>query len=198
MQDLWYGDRRDLAKWGILLELSRQYMCRHVLQILYYRPNTWGKIELGNKQVDIAPEVIRHFRCPVSVRSICTDIGVEVLEEEFKQPKDYLECIKTAIRLRSVVPGVVFLDPDIGLEPEGGNRTLAHVSSIELKEIWSSLCYEDLLVLYQHQDNRAGREWRDRKRRQFARVVGLADNSVRLAHAPEIAHDVAFYYAQRQ
>lgn len=197
MQDRWYGDHRDLVKWGILLGLSRRYMCKHILQVLYYRPNDWEMIDLGNQQIQIAPEVIRHFRHPVSVRSICTDISVEVLEKKFTEREEYLGTIKSSIGLRSVLPGVVFLDPDIGLEPESGNHTFAHVCSTEAREIWTELCRGDLLVLYQHQDNRAGTEWRDRKRRQFAGAIGVDQQHVSLAHAPTIAHDVAFYYAQK-
>jgi len=68
MQDQWYGDNRDLVKWGTLLELAHRYQAKHILQVLYYRPNEWKQILVDGEKVDIAEEVIQHFR---NVNSIC-------------------------------------------------------------------------------------------------------------------------------
>jgi hypothetical protein len=37
MRDIWYGDRRDLVKWGVLVELAARHDARHILQVLYPR-----------------------------------------------------------------------------------------------------------------------------------------------------------------
>ncbi len=40
MRDKFYGDNRDIVKWGVLPELSERYKCAEILQVLYYRPAT--------------------------------------------------------------------------------------------------------------------------------------------------------------
>ena len=45
MQDRWYGDNRDLVKWGTQLELAQKYRVKHILQVLYYRKNDWNRTE---------------------------------------------------------------------------------------------------------------------------------------------------------
>jgi hypothetical protein len=51
MQDQWYGDKRDLVKWGTLLELARKYQVTQILQVLYHRSNTWNPIEFAQKAI---------------------------------------------------------------------------------------------------------------------------------------------------
>ncbi len=44
MQDRWYGDNRDLIKWGVLLRLAATFEASRILQIVFYRTNTYGKL----------------------------------------------------------------------------------------------------------------------------------------------------------
>jgi len=39
VKDKWYGDKRDLVKWGILLTLAKMFSARRILQVAYYRPD---------------------------------------------------------------------------------------------------------------------------------------------------------------
>jgi hypothetical protein len=53
------------------------------------------------------------------------------------------------------------------------------------------------MVLYQHQTNRKGEPWITTKRAQFARALeGQAE--VHEATSPEIARDVAFFWAVKR
>ena len=189
-----------MIKWGTLLELARRFDSKHILQVLYYRRNEWGRIEIDGESVDIAKEVIQHFRDSTSIRSISKSVRTELLAAEFHDRKDYLQLIKSAIDSRPHHPGIVFLDPDTGLEPESGNYNPTHVLRSELAEIWQFLRSGDLLVLYQHEDNRAGAEWKDRKRLQFANALdqfGILPENVKVAYAENIARDVAFFFVQK-
>ncbi|WP_157844579.1 hypothetical protein [Dehalococcoides mccartyi] len=33
MKDKWYGDKRDLVKWGVLLTLAKMFSARRILQV---------------------------------------------------------------------------------------------------------------------------------------------------------------------
>jgi len=207
MKDLWYGDKRDLVKWGTLVELARRSNSKHILQVVYYDATKWGRISIDSESVQIPDEVIRHFRDVDSICSLKCDVDIEALKDRFshKDRGDYLRQITSAIHKRTERPGIVFLDPDTGLEPEGQrlkSRHICkagpkHVCELEVAKIWEALSAEDLLVLYQHQDNRAGNEWKDRKRRQFAKALGVSDSEVKIAFAEEVANDVAFYFVKK-
>ncbi|MGD0631768.1 MAG: hypothetical protein ABR987_20750, partial [Terracidiphilus sp.] len=135
MQDRWYGDHRDLVKWGTLLEFAGRYHAKHILQVLYYRKSNWPQIEVGGTNVDIAQEVIQHFRDVNSIRNLACPFPVEVVNEEFVDRGSYLRIVTSAIQARIVRPGIVFLDPDTGLEPPSGNYGPTHVLDSELQSI---------------------------------------------------------------
>lgn len=202
MRDEWYGDKRDLVKWAVTLELARRFQCLHILQVLYYRPNGWPQIEIDGEKTNIANEVIRHFRDVESICKLQCGIAVQVVKEEFdnRRREEYAKKVSKAIRALSIDPSIVFLDPDTGLEPRSGKLGPTHTSIAELREIWDLLRKGDLLVFYQHEDNRAGREWKERKRLQFAEALemrGTRGEQVKLAHAPAVARDVAFFFVRK-
>jgi hypothetical protein len=198
MRDKWYGDNRDLVKWGVLLELSDRFHCKQILQVLYYQPEM---IKVGEKNIHLRREVIEHFRRDVnSIVGLPCSATIKLLRDEFGDREAYLQSINAAIGALDESPSVVFLDPDTGLEPESGNYNSTHVRSVEVQEIWKSLRPGDVLVFYQHQDNRSGREWIERKRIQFESALGIMDplaQRVELAYGQGIARDVAFYFAKK-
>lgn len=200
MKDKWYGDNRDLVKWGVLLELTRQYSIKHILQVLFYRPTEWKKIEIDGRPFEIPNGVIRHFRDVRSIRTLDSGIPIDTLTEPFNDRDVYLRQILEVIHAREEQPGIVFLDPDTGLEPKISKYDHSHVSKEELREVWAALRPGDLLVFYQHEDNKRNEEWKNRKKLQFAAALagcGVTDASVKIAHAPEISRDVVFYFVQR-
>jgi hypothetical protein len=195
LRDKWYGDNRDLVKWGVLLELAHRYQASHILQVLYQRPSTWERLEIDGEQVQLPAAVVQHFRNATSVSAMQCSARVDVVSETFGDRSDYLQIVIQRIRLRAQLPGIVFLDPDTGLEPRFARPE--HVLDSELSEIWEALRSDDIMVFYQHQTNRGGTSWIEPKKAQFERALGVREGSSKVARAPGIAPDVAFFYIQK-
>lgn len=195
MRDKWYADNRDLVKWGVLLTLAKRHGVTHILQVLYYRPTEWAPLDVDGQQVPLPQEVIRHFRNAASVTAIDPTVNVEVMAEGFEDRVAYHAAALKRISSRPSLPGIVFLDPDTGLEPR--TPTLDHVLEAELATLWRALGKDDILVFYQHQTNRNGQPWLPAKKEQFEQALGLSKNAAGVAQAVEIARDVAFFFARK-
>jgi hypothetical protein len=195
MRDQWCADNRDLVKWGVLVELAARYGARHILQVLYYRPTLWPGLEIDGQQVGLPDTVRSHFREATAICKMRCSATIEVIQDPFVDRTAYLKVIRERIRSRRGLPGIVFLDPDTGLEP--GFPGPEHVLESELAAIWSDMPVGDLLVFYQHQTNRNGDPWIKPKKAQFERALGLDPGSGHLARAPKIASDVVFFFAQK-
>jgi hypothetical protein len=196
MRDKWYGDNRDLVKWGVLLELSKRFKCSQILQVLYFRPGKWATIQIDGEEVSLAREIILHFRNTSSISTMGSNVRIDVIADEFQNRNEYHQVVSKKIQSRDSSPGIVFLDPDTGLEPMGRPGP-EHVLDSELKVIWKLLRPQDVLVLYQHQTNRNGSDWINPKRRQFEKAIenpGVAG----LAYGPQIARDVAFFFMRKE
>jgi hypothetical protein len=189
MRDQWYGDKRDLVKWGVVLELVRRHRTKHVLQVLYHRRSEWGLLEIDGDAVDLPQAVIRHFRRETAICAIDCPAQVDVIPETFENRVAYHQNVLARIRSRTQLPGIVFLDPDTGLEPRIPG--LEHVLESELASIWHEMSPGDVLVFYQHQTNRNGTSWVEPKKAQFERALGIDTGSAGMALAVEIARDVA-------
>jgi hypothetical protein len=205
MQDRWYGDNRDLVKWGTLLELARIYQVKQILQVLYLRPNTWDhdefpQIEVGGEKVDITKEVIQHFRNVNLIRNLKSPVTIEVLNSEFQDRQTYLQQVVDAIKGRVNTPSIIFLDPDTGLQPQFARPDFTHVLNEELASIWRSLSANDVLVFYQHKTGMNNRPWIEPKLNQFVNALGVDSAEAKYAHAPTFntANDVAFFYAKKE
>ena len=196
MRDVWYSDNRDLVKWGVLVELATRHGARHILQVLYYRPTQWPDLEIDGEHAAIPESVRTHFRQATRICELQCSAKVEVIEDTFVDRNAYLEIVRKRIRARAASPGIVFLDPDTGLEP--GNPGPEHVLGSELAAIWREMTPGDLLVFYQHQTNRNGDPWIEPKKAQFERALTLSAGDAGLARAPQIAADVAFFFAQKR
>jgi hypothetical protein len=209
MRDQWYGDNRDLVKWGGLLELVRRHSAKHVLQVLYLRPNDeWGRLDIDGDKVDLPEAVIRHFRRATAVCAIDCSAQVEVIQENFENRNEYLQIVLRRIRWRTNLPGIVFLDPDTGLEPPRHDRrdgsarkrrvaSPTHVLESELARIWNEMRAGDVLVFYQHQTNRSGTPWIEPKKAQFEQALAIDAGSAGMMRAVEIARDVAFFFVEK-
>jgi hypothetical protein len=176
------------------MELSRRHGARHILQVLYQRPSTWEQLEIDGELVDLDTAVVQHFRNTASISGLRCPAKVEVVPETFSDRTGYLQIVFERIRRREQIPGIVFLDPDTGLEP-AGSPGLQHVLESELTKIWRVLAKGDVMVLYQHQTNRAGIPWIESKKQQFEQALGIPQGSAKLAQATGIASDVAFFFA---
>ncbi len=195
MKAQWYGDKRDLVKWGVLLHLAHRFGAKHILQVLYYRPSVWGSLEVDGEQVQLPKAVVQHFRSVTSVVSIGAQAKVEVIDTLFKERNQYLQHVLERIRARPRRTGIVFLDPDTGLEPQTPN--LKHVLASEVGAIWRAMPSGDVLVFYQHQTSRNNQEWVEPKKVQFENALGVLPGSAMVASAPKIARDVVLFFVQK-
>jgi hypothetical protein len=195
MRDKWYSDNRDLLKWGVLLTLAERFAAKHILQVLYYRPTDWAGFELDGEQVPLPPAVIQHFRRVAAASAIQSSAAIDVFGDPLTDRDGYQHAVIDQIRCRSATPGIVFLDPDTGLESQ--TPSLDHVLDQEVAELWRELKAGDLLVVYQHQTSRNGQPWIAPKKEQFERAIGLPVGSAKLARSERIARDVVFFYAQK-
>lgn len=195
MRDIWYADNRDLVKWGVLLELATMYGIRRVLQIAYYRPSEFGPVVIDGQEYPIRPEVLAHFRNLRNIPGLHSDVSVTVFDRPFLDREEYREAATRFISAFHGQPSIVFLDPDTGLEPQ--NPAPEHVLEKEAKAIWEAMKTGDMLVFYQHQTNLKGEPWIEPKRDQLARALGIPTQALKVANAPLIARDVAFFFARK-
>ena len=195
MRDKFYSDNRDLVKWAILHRLAEIFQAHRILQLAYYRRSEFANVIIDGQGHDIPQEVIAHFRYLRIIESINSKVGVTVFDTLFENRGSYLEAVIEFLSRFKHQQCVVFLDPDTGLEPN--NPSLNHVLESEAKAIWDATKSGDVYVLYQHQNNRAGRPWIEPKRRQLERALGEPEHSIKIAQGPEIAHDVVFFYKQK-
>ena len=196
MRDEWYGDKRDLVKWSVLVHLARIYKSKIILQVAYFRPSNFPKIHIDGNEYPIPPEILSHFRDIHRIKELgkqLADIEIKLLDVEFKDRDTYLKEIFKFVALHEGQPRIVFLDPDTGLAPRIPNKN--HVLDDEAEKIWGALASGDVLVLYQHQTNRKGKEWIEEKRKQFASALKVPGKEIKEAFCFDIARDVVLFYA---
>ncbi len=208
MQDQWYGDNKDLVKWGVLIHLAQLHQASRILHVAYHRPTEWKglgpgqwpSLSIGDVSVKMPDAVLQHFRdirrASGLTSFIRAQLSIGVLDMTFEDRGTYQRAVLEAIQAReSGSTTVVLLDPDTGLAPE--SPSLKHILESEVWAIWAALIPRDLLVLYQHQTNRNGRPWIAPKKKQFEQALGLEIGSAKCARSERIARDVAFFYAQK-
>jgi hypothetical protein len=120
---------------------------------------------------------------------------VTVFDAVFEDRAAYLQAAVTLLGAFGQERCIVFLDPDTGLEPRA--PSLDHVLASEARAIWDAVKPGDVLALYQHQTNRAGRPWAEPKRDQLAGALGVPVQAVKTASGPGIAPDVVLFYTHR-
>jgi hypothetical protein len=207
MRRQWYGDKRDIAKWSILLQLAREEGLVEVVQILWLRPDDpmdWtqsdGDVPLSAVAPEIRNAVWEHFRPELSsVENIRLDgITIRVphpvkIVGRGRERRGYADA--TLAYLGNIGrPVLVFLDPDTGLS-SGSAPKPVHVSADETRRYWDALRSGDWLVLYQH--HWRSKTWKKESSKRFAEAVGIATSGVRCLSLPKIAHDVVFVAANK-
>ena len=201
MKDKFYGDNRDLVKWGGIVRLCEVNGIKTVVQVAYYRKDEWGK-EINNfdgKPVDLPEAVKKHFKRDIyDIKRLGkpADLDIRVLDEEIDtnfgdNRQGY--CDKVCEKIKGIGERkVVFLDPDNGLEPN--NCKAEHVKCSEVKEVWDSLKTGDILVFYQHQFRK--QNWRELHKNKLAKACKVDRSQVRTWSADGIAKDVVFYFVE--
>jgi hypothetical protein len=196
MKDIWYSDKRDLIKWAVLFQLANKFQIDRILQIAYYRPCEYEKIDLDGDKINIPPEVIAHFRNITNIENINHKVKVAVLNKTLEDRSSYFKAIVEFMSKYSKQKCIIFLDPDTGLEPEG-KSSKEHVLESEASGIWKEMKIGDIFVLYQHQTNRAGKPWINNKKEQLEKAIRVSKGSIKVAHGSKIANDVVIYYIQK-
>lgn len=197
MKDKWYGDDRDLVKWGILLHLARSFSAKRILQVAYFRRSTWAKIEIGGQEYPIPSAVIKHFRNLLNIQNLSSAVQIQILDSMLTNRDQYKQDVVAKV-VDGQHPCVVFLDPDTGLEPPRSRPGLEHVLDSELAYIWKEMSISDVLVFYQHMTNRNGQPWIEPKRSQFERALKLPHGSTKVARGLGIAADIALFYCRKE
>jgi hypothetical protein len=79
MRDWWYGDKRDVVKWGTILVLARKRAIPVVLQVALYRPDRpkYHLVVDGSSE-PLPLEVIQHFRDIDHIRQLATNVNLRV------------------------------------------------------------------------------------------------------------------------
>lgn len=207
MKAQWYGDSRDLIKWGCLLHLAEQYEASKILQVAFLTETPWPKLTIdsgGNneREVELPDTVKLHFRDINHITLLKTRVssdsgrqfGIEVLSDAFSDRGKYLAGVLQTIKGLTGPTAIVFLDPDNGLAPKKSNEK--HVRENEVRQIWSALRAGDVLALYQHKTNRRGNtKWAEDKRDQLETVLD-EPHKVKIATSTKPG-DIAILYCQK-
>ncbi|NOZ27474.1 MAG: hypothetical protein GXP39_05395 [Chloroflexi bacterium] len=195
MRELWYGDNRDLVKWGTLVQLAREERINKLVQVAFLRETERPRLRSNGEEFPIAWEVWKHFRDLRNIEALGqrTGIEIEVIDRPFDERKrrEYLEFVKGLVQRNGTERKIVLLDPDTGIEPR--NVRPEHVTVEEIKAIWGVLSEGDWLVLYQHRWRAQG--WIDKARGKFAKACGAG--KVRTYLGMTIAPDVALFAAKK-
>ena len=191
MRDQWYGDNRDLLKWGTLIHIARREQHSAILQVAMYRPNDeLATLNSSRGRIEIPVEVIRHFRDVDVIHRLARTSGIriEVFKSPFRDRSAYFEKVKRRIESLSGDSLVVLLDPDTGLAPQVAGPE--HVTTHEVRLVFDVLKRGDALVCYQHA--RRQKDWRGDRRRAFTRALGVSSQEVEVFDS-ELAKDVALF-----
>lgn len=193
MKDTWYGDDRDLVKWGMLAHLAERHDLAVIMQVAYLRPGKRPPLQDGTAQVPISPMVWAFFRDVGGIRALGGTLKrrIVLLDETFvpRRRNQYRQEVVEAVRGLEGAK-IVLLDPDTGIAAT--KATGKHVTTEDIAAVWAVLASGDWLAVYQHR-------YRDKRWREDARgkLAAVCCTSVELFGAPDIASDVVLLAAQK-
>lgn len=203
MRDQWYGDKRDVVKWGTLIALAKKAGAGRILQVAYYRPSRL-LYELNSSQqgsISIDPAVVNHFHDIEDIKRLETSSGIqiEVYKDAFQWDQRYYSTDEFREHYHGAVEEhlssfsskqVVLLDPDTGIAPQ--NAQYEHVKGEEIQMIYQALRPGDILAFYQHA-RMMNRGWLDETLTEFAAALNKSPQDVEVITGDKIANDVAFF-----
>jgi len=195
VQDRWYADNRDVAKWGVLVHLAQRERLKAIVQVAFLRLAERRALRSTKEGVVPMPDAVwTHFRRVESIEALAPAIGrqVHVVSGKFdhRQRASYLR--RTVDALEAIAgPKVVLLDPDTGVAPTFPRAN--HVTSEEIATVWKALEPSDWLVLYQHASRT--KNWVGQAKRKFANACGV--KGIETLRGVDFATDVAFLAAHK-
>lgn len=184
MRDRWYGDNRDLVKWGTVVHLARQHRAHTIFQIAFYHPEQVSlELTANGEPVPVPSEVWAYFRRITDIERLksrpCLEIRVFDKEFSHGERRRYIQDAIAEIAGLKPRHLVVLLDPDTGIEPRRPGAT--HVTAEEVREVFDAIKPGDVLCLYQHA--RRDRKWLAKTRDQFQTAVGLEPPAIKVFRA---------------
>ncbi len=206
MRDRYYGDKRDVVKWGTICVLAQKRSIRAVLQVAFYRSERQNyRLTMDGTDEPFPIAVIQHFWDIDHIKRLEANVHLRIdihkepfrwnsaftTREDFR--KSYFKGVTGHIKQYSGAPVIVFLDPDTGIAPE--NHGYEHVTHLEIQTVLLAMKRSDVLLLYQHARLGDG-DWLNSTKREFRRAVGT-DVPVETITCNEIASDVVFFMVER-
>lgn len=196
MKDIWYGDKRDIVKWGGIIHLCSEKEIRNVVQVAYYREQEKPELVFDNREVPLPKSVMKHFRDIERIQELGDKIGLKitVCKEEFSHEtrSNYHKHMSNKVkRLNS--RKIVLLDPDVGLKTT--QCKAEHVTPKDVEMIWQSLDSGDILVLYQHSFRSF--DWRKIRKNELAKACDVKVSRVGAWQAKHVPQDVAFLFVEK-
>ncbi len=205
MRDWWYGDKRDIVKWGTVLVLARKRSIPAVLQVALYRPDRMNyHLTIDGKMEPLPVEVIRHFRDIDHIQRLAANVGLRIdihkdlfqWRHEFRTREDFRKTYYNEVSSKIKQyndPVIVFLDPDTGIAP--ANYSYEHVIPQEIRSVLRAMKPADVFLFYQHA-RRGDGGWLNSMKQELSQAVGIGV-PVDTITCNEIAHDVAFFVVDR-
>ncbi|MBM4322836.1 MAG: hypothetical protein FJ115_04670 [Deltaproteobacteria bacterium] len=199
MRDKYYADNRDLIKWGVLIRLAERYNLSRIIQIAYLRPSKFGMLDIAGQQTALPPQVLTHFRNIRNISALPNEFSISVFDRVFDDRITYHAEVSQYLAQFMPELRLVFLDPDIGLEP-ARKADFRHVLRVEAHTIWAQLRSNEVFAFYQHQTNKAGKPWIEEKRTQLEDAINIdcyekKRGKVLVGQSAAIAKDVVIYFA---
>jgi hypothetical protein len=195
MRDKWYADKRDLVKWGGIMHLlnDKNLGIKKVIQIAYYRNDSWPPLNFNGNNIPIPEKVLKYFRDINLIKKL--DPRIKVFDQKFEHKNRQGYTDDLCKRLKKIQEKkIVFLDPDTGLEPK--KCKAENVKHREVKQIFDSLEPGDFLVFYQHKFRSS--KWNKIRLSELAEACGLSRSKIKTWNANEIANDVIFFFAEKE
>lgn len=179
MRDTWFGDNRDLVKWGTLAHIAEREDLAVIVQVLYFRTAEKAPLHYHHSEEDLDRAVWNFFRDVTSISNLGSKLGREivVVTDKFNpnQRTAYRQIARDRVA-RLPQPKVVLLDPDTGIAPskcDGKHATLE-----DIRAVWDILNEGDWLVVYQHASR--SKHWRDEAKEKLAQICGVDEVEVSL------------------
>jgi hypothetical protein len=189
LKDTWYGDNRDIVKWGTLAHLAQKESITTIVQVPFLRAGSRSMLETKSGTVSIHSQVWDFFRSVSQVERLGERLGcrIVVFGEEFRPADRRVYRQGVVDRLQSLAGSkIVLLDPDTGIAPS--NAGAEHVTQDDIKAIWESLSSGDWLVVYQHAARTS--HWLPDAVERLSRIC--SSEAVEVFSARQVAWDVAF------
>ena len=200
MQNLFYGDKRYIIKWSVLLRLAEKYNIEEIKYIAYYRESKYEEVRIGNEGIAVPEEVMSHFRNIKTIKNLPDknkrNLKIYLYERLFSDAdrKKYHQLVFKKVDLNKKI--IILLDPDTGIASTDGQAKVEHVKPLEIKEFWDNLRTGSFLVIYQHSNR--NKNWEVIKKKLLAKILEINSKEIVVGKSKKIASDVVFFIVKKK